>query len=210
MDQVDSRALRYTDCFARKFSHPGTVRYHILPAASFAPPSADEGFTIRVEAADKAEPAQHDVRVRRDKHRFVPDRKELVIKAGDVVLWNTDQASLPPFSVHGEGEGDQFTSGALSAGCVYTHAFGTPGTYHWTCEHNAGIGGTIVVHPVDDRTARRDGAWAAALEEAGVVVISKRTATPEKLDIRIGQTVFWAIEDGSDVVICLNHRTRSR
>jgi len=204
MDELDSRALRYTDCYAQKFSEQGTVRYHLLPAGAFVPPSTDEGFAIEVTEAKRPEPEQHYVTVRREQGRLVPDKKSLSIAAGDVVMWNTDQASLPPYSVCGVGPSGPFGSAALSNGGLYTHAFGTPGRYHWTNPHATGMGGTIDVRPVDEKMACEGSLWSDALENGSVIVITGQTVTPDRLSILMGQTVFWVVEDGRDISIVLD------
>ena len=50
MDTLDSRALRFTDCYAQRFMKAGTYPYNVLPVMGHCV-SSERPFTIRVKDA---------------------------------------------------------------------------------------------------------------------------------------------------------------
>lgn len=197
MDTLDSRSLRYIDCFAQKFSTPGQVRYRISTLAGACLPLEDEGeFTIDVNSlSDKSgESQQHDVQVRREGKKFVADPPHLEIHSGDMVLWNTPDPSIAGYVVVGKGAEGKFDSSALNSEAVFTHAFGTPGEYKWVDANNGKISGVIYVHSLDPKDKEQCQKWLATLEEGSLITIEGDSVYPEKMEILTGQTVFWAVQ----------------
>src|SRR5207244_11665388 len=76
---------------------------------------------------------QHDVSVRFEGGHFVADPPQLRISPGDIVLWNAPDPGTPGFAVPGEGD-QAFSSAAMSAECVYSHAFGMARSEEHTSE----------------------------------------------------------------------------
>jgi plastocyanin len=204
MDTLDSRSLRYIDCFAQKFTTPGHVYYRISTLAGACLPFGEEGeFTIDVRTRSEkgGESQQHDVQVRREGNRFVADPPNLEIHAGDMVLWNTPDPSIAGYVVVGEGAGGKFDSSALNSEAVFTHAFGSPGEYKWVDAHRGKISGVIHVRSLDPKDKEQCQKWLATLEEGSLIVIEGDSVRPKKMEILTGQTVFWAIQKASGISI---------
>src|SRR6516162_7558235 len=109
MNDLDSRFLRLGDCFAQKFSWPGSYRYTVTTAAGACLPVSEGAYTILVKprsAGGKGgQHRQHNAVVKQEGATLVADPAELEIEAGDMVLWHTPDATTPGFAVVGEGEG---------------------------------------------------------------------------------------------------------
>jgi plastocyanin len=205
MDMLDSRSLRYSDCFMQKFAMPGTVRYRLTTPAGACLPIEEEGaYTIEVATGagrPEGEGRQHNVLVGRKDGRLVADPPQLRIEAGDAVLWHAPDAAIIGWSVQGEGDGGAFSSAALRREAVYTHAFGTPGEYKWVDANEGRVSGTVIVRMLDSRDAEQCRKWLAALEEGAMVEIDGDTVKPEALEIVAGQTVFWAVHKAGGITI---------
>jgi plastocyanin len=204
MDTLDSRSLRYIDCFAQKFATPGHVHYRISTLAGACLPVGDEGeFTIDVKArAEKSgESQQHDVQVRREGNKFVADPPHLEIHAGDMVLWNTPDPGVTGYVVVGRGSGGKFDSSALNSDAVFTHAFGTPGEYEWVDANKGKISGVIHVLSLDPKDKEQCQKWLATLEQGSLITIEGDSVRPEKIEILTGQTVFWAVQKAPGISI---------
>lgn len=203
MDMLDSRCLRYTDCFAQKFAAPGRFRYHVTHAAGAWLPVEERAFTINVKERGKArgKGRQHNVGIRREGKGLLAVTAQLEIEAGDMVLWNTADPAVPGFVVSGEGANIAFNSAALNSEAVYTHAFGTPGEFRWVDANGSKLSGVVRVRPIE--RADKDGfqKWVATLKQGSLVTISGEKATPEEVEILVGQTVFWAVEKASGITI---------
>jgi plastocyanin len=209
MDILDSRMLRYTDCFAQKFTSPGEIQYQITTlGGTYLPLDPGEAFTINVKAQNKdshlkpdQEIGQHQITVRREGQRFVADSPKLEIEVGDVVLWRTDDPSIPGFAVRGEGKDVSFDSTALSSNSLYTHAFGSPGEYRWVDANGGPVTGILRVNPLPSTDKSEYERWAKNLSVGLLVTVNDRSATPYDMKLAVGQTVFWAIEKASGITI---------
>jgi plastocyanin len=208
MDTLDSRALRYTDCFVQKFSEPDTVFYWITsPSGKLLPIEREQAFVLRVKAGprDGAEGQQHDITVKYDGRNFVADPPELEITAGDFVLWNTPDASTPGFIVIGEGENARFDSSALAAEAIYTHAFSIPGEYQWVDANGGPARGRVrVIAPEPTRMEdlkKLPNRFLEALEEPIVILVRDDEASPTEVQAMVGQTVFWTVERSSGMAV---------
>ena len=204
MDTLDSRSLRYIDCFAQKFPTPGHVYYRITTLAGACLPVGDEGeFTIEVNARseERAESQQHDVQVRREGSKFVADPPHLEVHAGDMVLWNTPDPGITGYVVVGKGAGGKFDSSALGSEAVFTHAFGTPGEYKWVDANKGKISGLIHVRSLDPKDKEQCQKWLATLEQGSLFTIEGDSVRPEKMEILTGQTVFWAVQKAPGISI---------
>jgi plastocyanin len=205
MDALDSRFLRNVDCFGQKFSSPGKVRYHLTAGGEDWLPSANDAFSIEVkkgcDASGKGK--QHDVTVHRKGKRLLAEPPHLEIEAGDLVLWHTNDSTIAGFGVRGETErkGEGFDSSELTETAVYSHAFGSPGEYRWADAHGSRLSGLIEVKTIEGSDKNQMEKWRAALGTGAIITITGNKATPEKLQVLVGQTVFWAVEKAPGITI---------
>jgi plastocyanin len=204
MNTLDSRSLNIGDCLAIKFPAAGPVR-HLLSTGSHAPARVgpNEGFPINVKA--KSDPAasakQYAIVVKKDGNQFVPDTKDLSIQAGDTVLWYTTDPTVAGFAVGVSGKDFAFSSHGLRAEAIYTHAFGTPGTYEWADPLARNVSGVVVVTPVTPKNDSERQAWLDSLSKGAAFEIRGGKVTPAKVEIVVGQTVFWKVWDGEGIAI---------
>lgn len=209
MEILDSRALRYTDCFAQKFTSPGQVQYQITTSGgTFLPLDPDHTFTIEVkEGAKEAKPKaddegeSHEVTIRRDGQQFVADPPKLQISVGDVVMWRTNDPATPAFALRGQGKGGAFDSSSLTGNSLYTHAFGTPGEYRWVDANGGPVAGVLQVNPLPSDDKKERDKWVKNLSIGLLVTVNGDSATPNNIKMAVGQTVFWAIEKASGITI---------
>lgn len=187
----------------QKFSSPGEVTYQILPSSACGPDHDEHQFTIEVRSRESKdqEGNQHHVRVERRAGKLVAEPQRVVIAPGDVVIWNTQDSSIPGYVVRGTGGARKFGSDALESGSVYTHAFGLPGEYHWVDPQGGSAQGVVEVKPVDGCDDNAAARWREKLGEGVVIVVNGKKASPAKVKILVGQTVFWAIEKASGAAI---------
>jgi hypothetical protein len=94
-----------------------------------------------------------------------------------------------------------FSSAALRSQCLYSHAFLTPGDVKWVDANGGPTSGTIRVWSVDSSDPEACRQWSESLEKASVVTVEGETATPERLEVLTGQTVFWAITNTRDITV---------
>jgi hypothetical protein len=199
---LDSRSLSYVDCFAQRFLATGSIGYRLSSAPLPCPLPDAEVFTIEVrEGVAGSEGKQHDVRVSFEDGRLAADPPRLTIQQRDVVLWSAPDPSTPGFAVQGEGEGFSFSSAALRSECLYSHAFLTPGDVKWVDANGGPTSGTIRVQTVDSSDPKACRRWADSLEKASVITVEGETATPERLEVLTGQTVFWAVTNTKDITV---------
>jgi plastocyanin len=201
-DRFDSRILRFSDCYGQRFMRPGTYRYHVLPATGFAV-DVDKPFVINVGDRKSSNIMnQQSVALKYDGKRFVPDKPELTIETGDLVLWNCADRNAPGYIVSGDKE--FFASVRLVNECGYTHAFGMPGTYEWKDAYGSKTYGVVRVAepPKADYTNQKElDAWREKLKTAALVMIDKDGAQPAEIDIVVGQTVYFAVTVSNGISI---------
>jgi len=214
-ENLDSRALRNTDCYGQRFMKPGTYPYALVPAGGAG---ASANFPYVVEVVEKSEKGDRDMRqatvtVRFVKERqgdccdertygpgrFVPDQERVTIEAGDMVVWNSPDAATRPFTVDGRKE--FFGSAALTNECGYTHVFTTPGEHEYVDANGSGLRGVVRVADPQPRTKDELRAWQARLGEGTLVMISDGRPEPAEVEIMLGQTVFFAVVKGPGVTI---------
>ncbi len=204
MNTLDSRVLHSTDCFAHRFSTPGTFRYDVSPLPSMlAPRGRDdeevEGPQVVVVEAGSSQ-RQHHLRVSVVRGRLTVSPRHLEVSAGDLVCWSADHTVTTGYVVRGRIGSASVDSTELRHESVFTHAFGVPGDIEWADAGGSGLRGRVrVVHP-DEKDARR-ARWAASVAEGTLVHIRGQQAEPADVEILVGQTVFWAVEDAPGVTI---------
>lgn len=203
LDTLDSRTLGRTDCYGQRFMGVGTYPYNILPARGHRV-SDERPFTVEVterrgQAEMESEMEQHTITVRYPEGRFTPERAEVVIQEGDLVLWNCPDRANVPYVVAGNKE--FFASDRMMNECGYSHAFGSPGEYRWTDAYGSDVGGLIRVKDpgVNDHSELRR--WHESLKRGTVVMIEEGRAEPREIDIVTGQTVFFAVTKTAGISI---------
>lgn len=212
IEQFDSRALTYTDCYARRFGTPGSVRFRVvssvLPAAGVpsAPgvQSLGEFFDDAEDGFEVAEPEvgagletrqadQHHVEVRLRARRMGPLALPESVHSGDLLSWAAATPDTPLFVVRGIDAVESFSSAGLTSGSLYSHPFGHPGTHRWSDAIGGQIGGEVIVTEPATDTPDELAAWTVALRDATVVTIDDGRVEPDRVEIVTGQTVIWAV-----------------
>jgi plastocyanin len=200
LDTLDSRALRRTDCYGQRFMKTGTFRYHVLPIHGHNV-TDDVPFSVQVvEPAKKPQQMkQHTVRVRAERGKFRVDQADLVIEAGDMVVWNCPDAAPTAYLVAGDKE--FFASQRLVNECGYSHAFAAAGEYRWVDAFGSALAGVV---RVQDPVCRNDAEfqrWHQLLSKGTVVMIDTGKAQPQEVEIVTGQTIFFAVVKGPGISI---------
>jgi plastocyanin len=203
MNTLDSRFIRLGNCFAHRFSAPGTFAYALSPIpSSFAahdgePPAQAVIVTARDD--DRDAQRQHDVKVSMADGELRASPAELRVTAGDLVVWSGDKSVTFGFRVRGRIGDEVIDSASLRTESIFTHAFGLPGTYQWADANGSGLGGQVRVAMPDAATGQEE--WLSRLEQGTLVHVRGERAEPELVDILVGQTVVWAVEDAPGVSI---------
>jgi plastocyanin len=214
-ENLDSRALRNTDCYGQRFMKPGIYPYALVPAGGAG---ASSDFPYVVEVVEKSSERdggmnQSTVTVRfvKERHgdccdertsdpgRFVPDQERVTVEAGDMVVWNSPDAATRPFGVDGQKE--FFSSSVLTNECGYTHVFMTPGEHEYVDANGSGLRGVVRVADPKPRNTDDLRAWQARLGEGALVMINDGRPEPAEVEIMLGQTVFFAVVTGPGVTI---------
>lgn len=218
-ENLDSRALRNTDCYGQRFMKPGTYPYALVPAGG-AGATTEFPYVVEVvertsERAGEMQQTAVTVRFVKERHgecceertadpgRFVPDQERVRVEAGDMVLWNSPDAGSRPFAV--EGRKAFLGSSALTNECGYTHVFTTPGEHEYADANGSGLRGVVRVADPQVRNAEQLRAWQARLGEGALVMINDGRAEPAEVEIVLGQTVFFAVVNGPGVTITEAH-----
>lgn len=190
-DALDSRALRFTNCYAQRFMKGGVYPY-VITSAFGERMGIEKPFSIRVaEGKAAAKARQHLIRFSMRDRAFVTDSAEIQIDSGDIVMWNCLDQEAPPFAVVGERE--FFSSSRMVNECGFTHVFGTPGHYSWEDAYGSGLSGKITVtqpQSGDEQELRR---WREEISTGALVMIEGKRAQPDSIEVRVGQQVFFAV-----------------
>ena len=198
LNVLDSRALGRADCFAQRFMRPGTYAYNVVPGHGHLLTS-EHPYVINVGREEAGEMSQHNVLVTQDDKGFTVDQVKLSIRLGDLVLWSGNGRTRSPYAI--VGDQDFFNSARMVNECGYSHAFGTPGEYRWVDAYGSKLGGTINVSAPKSTDSKGYARWTKQLQEGGLVMITEKKADPAKLDIVVGQTVFFAVVTSSGISI---------
>ena len=205
MNSLDSRFLRYGDTFGQKFSQPGRYSYRFGLSAFGQLAVAGRDFIINVEPIkdnpNNRKARQHDVVVRREDKQLKADPPELTIGVGDVVLWGASDSTIPGFSIGGYSKNDSFHSAALARGAVYTHIFGSPGEFNWEDANGHHVSGTVTVTMPETGSQEELEYYRKRLSEGVLVLIRGQEVEPKRVEISVGQTVFFAVEKADGVTI---------
>ncbi|MFO1108498.1 MAG: hypothetical protein U1E61_04890 [Bradyrhizobium sp.] len=197
MDILNSRHLTSQDSYLQLFSSAGEYLYYLTATPEGIKSAHESAFhlTVKPGKTKQGSGTQHDVKVNWDGNCYVPKPDRLEISVNDYVVWHCERmAGSPPFAVRGQSEGDSFSSSSMSATSAYTHFFLTPGEVKYQVSGK----GSYLVRVADHRKVKDYERRAA---DAPVVTIRRGEASPRELDIVAGQTVIWAVEEGSEVSI---------
>ncbi len=197
VDTLDSRTLRFTDCYGQRFMKSGRYRYRITPPGCAWLPG-DHEFAVEVGAPSE-KMVQHHVEVRADGATFTAVPSTVSIAAGDMVTWNCPQADAPPFAINGDRA--FFSSEVLTNECGYSHVFSAPGRYEWVDAGGSGTCGVVEVADPKATTGAECRRWMETLAKGTLVMINDGRAEPEAVKITLGQTVFFAVVTGPGVTV---------
>src|SRR6266702_2805773 len=153
MNTLDSRFLRPGNCFAHRFSAPGTFAYALSPIPSSLaahhgePPAQVVIVTARDDDPDGDGGAQrqHHVKVSMADRGLRARPAELRVTAGDLIVWSGDKSVTFGFRVRGRIGDEMIDSASLHTESIFTHAFGLPGTYEWADANGSGLRGQVHV-----------------------------------------------------------------
>ncbi|WP_426502013.1 hypothetical protein ACPPVO_30670 [Dactylosporangium sp. McL0621] len=204
MHTLDSRFLNLTNCFSYRFSAPGTFRYDLSPLPTGLADEDDDARAIVVADKEGGAQQQHHITVGRVDGELTATPARLEVNRGDLVTWSTDGTTGTGFAVRGAIGKTVVDSAALCDESVYTHAFGLPGTYEWADANGSGLRGVVRVAAPEPRAQKANGRrtqWQRALARGTLVHVRGAAAEPAEVEIQVGQTVFWAVQDAPGVTI---------
>jgi plastocyanin len=198
-DDLDSRALRYTDCYGQRFMRAGTYNYNVLPTGG-RNLTDDRPFIIQVkERKGEASMKQHNVVLSWSENEFKPDRPEISVEVGNLVMWNCTSPAAPPYEV--AGAKDFFGSSNLVNECGFSHAFGHAGQYEWADANGSGIGGVVRVKDPGCENQADIARWHSRLAKGTLVMVANGKADPATVEVEVGQTVFFAIVASKGITV---------
>jgi len=205
MITLDSRSLRFGDCYVQTFPTAGEIRYVVTVPGAFVSPSTSRCgahiISVKEGSSKSAKPQQHTVLVRKDGPSLVPEPSDLEINVGDMVLWHTQDQSVMGFAVVGEESKFHLNSMAFTDGAFYTHVFGIPGQVKWIDANGGRLGGVVEVKNPIVTDAESHATWLKTLAKPKSFEISGNRVRPEQLSIQMGQTVVWKIEKAAGISI---------
>lgn len=201
MNTLDSRFMRPGNCFAHRFSAPGTFTYALspIPSSLAAHHGEPPARAVIVTARSGKDPRQHPVTVSMAGAVMTASPAELHVTAGDLVVWSADRSLTFGFRVRGTIGDELIDSASLRTESIFTHAFGLPGSYEWADANGSSLHGQVNV--VVPHAAEGHEAWLERLEEGTLVHVRGERAEPERVTVVVGQTVIWAVEDAPGVSI---------
>jgi hypothetical protein len=202
MNILDSRYLGPGDTFAQRFTTPGDYQYAVGIQGSLAVPGHDSPFTIAVSDTAGAAPQTHYVAVAYANKVFGATPERLEIKKNDAVLWSGTTPNAPGFAVSGLSERTRFDSAEIYSNGMYSHAFGVSGTIEWGDARESKLHGTVIVDGHQAcRTHEDRQVYVKRLSKATLVMIEGGRAHPSKVNIIVGQTVFFAVKSADGIAI---------
>ncbi len=219
----DSSALTLVNCFGQRFPAVETFPYRLVQTGAANALASAYPFTIKVMPSQGGEAQQHDVVVTNGDGGLVADPAELTIAAGDVVLWNSPDPSIPGFAVQVSlppvpamrnlflaidpsraAKIDSTGSAQMHNNAVFTHAFGLPGDYPWMDANGGKAAGVIHVRNPTIKTDADRQAWLDQLAEGVGITIRADSVDKPEVDIIAGQTVVWSISSSFGIRIVWN------
>ena len=196
---LDSRSIGLGDAFGQRFMKEGTYRYHVLrPGGGQMCDEFPHEITVNRSESDR-EMHQETVLVGAKELEFYPDRRQIEIHAGDLVIWAPANSDVSRFEVTGEQK--FFGSATLKNECGYSHAFGLAGDYRWRDAYGGKARGVVRVKQPKVDTPARIERWQRKLANAQLVMINDGKVEPAEVDIEMGQTVYFAIVNGDGISV---------
>jgi len=198
LNVLDSRAIGRASCYAQRFMRPGCYAYAVVPGYGQVLAS-DHPFIVDVQEEKSDGMSQHNVLVTNDGTGFSVDQPRLSINTGDLVLWSGNGRTSSPYSVVGEQA--FFSSHRMVNECGYSHAFGTPGEYHWKDAFGSALSGVVRVSTPEASNSKVFAQWQKRLNQGNLVMIAEGRAEPSDIEILAGQTVFFAVITSTGISI---------
>jgi plastocyanin len=201
MTALDSRVISRINCFAHRFSAPGTFRYglSLLPVPASHHDDEARAQTVIVDARAGAGQRTHYVTVTSGAGGLSASPAHLEISAGDIVAWSADKSVRFGFRVRGAIGDDVLDSAALRTESIFTHAFGLAGSYEWADANGSGLTGRVSVR-MPEVSSTQD-ARLEQMQKGTLVHVTGTQAQPAHVEIMVGQTVVWAVEKAPGVTI---------
>jgi plastocyanin len=203
MNTLDSRFIQLGNCFTHRFSASGTFAYALSPIpSSFVahhgePPA--QAVMVTAKEDDSGTQRQHYVKVSSVEGELRARPTELRVTVGDLVTWSGDKSLTFGFRVRGRIGNEAIDSASMRTESIFTHAFGLPGTYEWADANGSGLRGQVRVRTLEASADPEE--WLSRLERGTLVHVRGEQAEPESVDILVGQTVVWAVEDAPGISI---------
>ncbi|HUB38539.1 MAG TPA: hypothetical protein VMA72_06790 [Streptosporangiaceae bacterium] len=201
MTALDSRVISRINCFAHRFSAPGTFRYGLsllpVPASHHDDETRVQTVIVGVQAVGGQR--THYVTVSSGADGLSASPARLEVSAGDIVAWSADKSVRFGFRVRGAMGDDVLDSAALRTESIFTHAFGLAGSYEWTDANGSGLSGRVSVM-MPDASSTQD-ARLEQMHKGTLVHVTGSQAEPAHVEITVGQTVVWAVERAPGVTI---------
>jgi plastocyanin len=224
----DSSALTLVNCFGQRFPAVGTFPYGLAQTDAASALASAYPFTIKVMPSQGGEAQQHDVVVKKGDGELAAEPPELTIAAGDLVLWNSPDPSIPGFAVQVSlppvpalrilflaidpsraVEIESTGSARMHNNAFFTHPFGLPGDYRWMDANGGKAAGVIHVRTLTTKSDADRQAWLDRLAEGVGIAIRGDSVDKPEVDIIAGQTVVWSINSSYGIHIVLTPPTAS-
>jgi plastocyanin len=201
MTALDSRVISRINCFAHRFSAPGTFRYglSLLPLPASHHDDEAQARTVIVDAEAGAGQRTHYITVSSDADGLSASPAHLEISAGDIVAWSAEKSVRFGFRVRGTIGDELLDSAAMRTESIFTHAFGLAGSYEWADANGSGLSGRVSVR-MPDASSTQD-ARLESLQKGELVHVTGSHAEPARIEILVGQTVVWAVEKAPGITI---------
>ena len=94
-----------------------------------------------------------------------------------------------------------FASDRMAKECVFTQVFGIPGEYRWVDANGSGLSGTITVIAPPIRDEAGFERWRRHTGEGVLVMIDGADAKPADVQVLVGQTLFFAVNNAPGITI---------
>ena len=190
-DNLDSRALRYTDTYGQRFMREGIYHYTLVHAGCSGTIDSYP-YAIEVTENKKSDKMrQHAIAVSHGDRGFSIEEARIKVAVGDLVTWACRQSTAPPLEV--AGEKDFFGSSNLVNECGYAHAFCTAGEFRWSDIGGSRAAGVVRVRDPKCGSQKELATWRESLSKGALVMINGDKVEPEEVDIATGQTVYFAV-----------------
>ncbi len=90
MNSLDSRVIGFGDCYSKKMSDVGNVKYQLIAAAGIDMPIEEDTFKIKVRKRSASDKMAQGVVVQISGNKVTPAKVELL--TGQTVFWAVEKA----------------------------------------------------------------------------------------------------------------------